>query len=83
MVSCFTMFQQFPMSMSTVENFEIKTENHQANITWLVVEPYPSEKYKTVVSWDDDSITVSGKSSKIQPCSSHHQSESPFIIINH
>ena len=31
MVSCFTMFQQFPMSMSTVENFEIKTENHQAN----------------------------------------------------
>ena len=42
-------------------------------MVWLVVEPYPSEKYE-LVSWDDEIPNIWKVINSMVPvCSSHHQ----------
>ena len=46
----------------------VKTQIQNMQIHWLVVEPYPSEKWwSEFVSWDDDIPNIMGKI--IHPCS--------------
>ena len=54
-------------TLKTRENCELISANHvgdtdpmDANQDWLVVEPYPSEKYE-FVTWDDDIPKSYGK----------------------